>query len=388
MVDKNAKLEEENKKVSSNKPLLESYKHQIGEMEARASSRNQEIETLKFEVEQTRTLLRIAEEERTRNNEALDLFQDRIKELELTSAQPEKSMTSPNANGAVGNLTEFTEAELLGQSPDDDDVDRGLRAELDDAESGRTMTDLKIEIRKLKKELEGAKSNQSNSSDILVLQNLLEDSNRLKARYEGENLAMHRENLILQKNLEDIRSGKALGDGLVDQTFKTSPSDELVGRRQRSPFVSGSMRLLNSSTLCERGTPNWRLTSKLNQMNWSLRNLTVRIHIEGNFILLKLFSLVNLVNKDQVEMLADVRASVEGNNAELRSDMEKLRQQVKDLSDKNKMQLEQINGLLMEKVSMQSEGIGQRERMLERERNFRFVISALIIRRDFSTSCQ
>ncbi len=53
--------------------------------------------------------------------------------------------------------------------------------------------------------------------------------------------------------------------------------------------------------------------------------------------------------------------------------MEKLRQQVKELSDKNKMQLEQINGLLMEKVTLQSEGIGQRERMLEREKNFRLV---------------
>lgn len=34
------------------------------------------------------------------------------------------------------------------------------------------------------------------------------------------------------------------------------------------------------------------------------------------------------------------------------------------------MQLEQVNGLLLEKISMQSEGLGQRERMLEREREF------------------
>jgi len=34
------------------------------------------------------------------------------------------------------------------------------------------------------------------------------------------------------------------------------------------------------------------------------------------------------------------------------------------------MQLEQVNGLLLEKISMQSEGLGQRERMLERERDF------------------
>ena len=34
------------------------------------------------------------------------------------------------------------------------------------------------------------------------------------------------------------------------------------------------------------------------------------------------------------------------------------------------MQLEQVNALLLDKISMQSEGLGQRERMLERERDF------------------
>ena len=72
-----------------------------------------------------------------------------------------------------------------------------------------------------------------------------------------------------------------------------------------------------------------------------------------------------------MDILASLRESVNEDKAELEVDMEKLRSQVKDLSDKNKMQLEQINGLLMEKVGLQSEGIGQREKMLERERNFR-----------------
>lgn len=80
---------------------------------------------------------------------------------------------------------------------------------------------------------------------------------------------------------------------------------------------------------------------------------------------------MNLVNKDQLEILASLRESVNEDKVGLESDLDKLRNQIKELSDKNKMQLEQINGLLMEKVNLQSEGIGQRERMLERERNFR-----------------
>ncbi len=97
-------------------------------------------------------------------------------------------------------------------------------------------------------------------------------------------------------------------------------------------------------------------------MSWLLRNLIVSAHGETGLILLSLSLSVNLVNKDQLDILATLRESVEGDKVELKSGMEKLRQQVKELSDKNKMQLEQINGLLMEKVTLQSEGIGQRER--------------------------
>jgi protein HOOK3 len=79
---------------------------------------------------------------------------------------------------------------------------------------------------------------------------------------------------------------------------------------------------------------------------------------------------VNLVNKDQLEILATLRESVNEDKAGLEVDMARLRTQMTELKDKNKMQLEQVNTLLMEKVSMQNEGIGQRERLLERERHF------------------
>ncbi|KLO12019.1 HOOK-domain-containing protein, partial [Schizopora paradoxa] len=335
LVDKNAALEGEMKKVSSYKPLLESYKHQISEMETRNSSRSKEIDTLKFELDQTRTLLRIADEERAKDSETIDLFQERIRELELTTLRSEKSIASPNTNNPPGDSTEFTEAELTGHSPDD--ADRGLGAELDDAESGRTMTKLKIELRQVKAELASAKSNQNNNSDILVLQSLLDDSNRLKARYEEENLSVHRENLVLQKNLEDIRSGKALGDG----------SEAAIALRQR----------LNETV------------DQLDTLRKEHAELEVNFKSQSNELVIAKSDL-NLVNKDQLDILANLRESVKGDKAELESDIEKLRQQVKELSDKNKMQLEQINGLLMEKVTLQSDGIGQRERMLERERNF------------------
>ena len=86
---------------------------------------------------------------------------------------------------------------------------------------------------------------------------------------------------------------------------------------------------------------------------------------------------VTLVNKDQLDILASLRDSVNEDKIGLEADLEKLRKQNKELSEKNRMQLEQVNGLLLEKVTLQSEGIGHREKMLQRERDFGLVFSSL-----------
>ncbi|KAJ3728885.1 hypothetical protein C8R42DRAFT_279612 [Lentinula raphanica] len=79
---------------------------------------------------------------------------------------------------------------------------------------------------------------------------------------------------------------------------------------------------------------------------------------------------LTLVNKDQLDILASLRDSVNEDKAGLEADVERLQKQNKELAEKNRMQLEQVNALLLEKVNLQSEGIGQRERMLQRERDF------------------
>lgn len=80
-------------------------------------------------------------------------------------------------------------------------------------------------------------------------------------------------------------------------------------------------------------------------------------------------NLVNLVHKDQLEILASLRESVNEDKAGLEVEVQRLRDQIRDLGEKNKMQLEQINALLLEKVNLQSEGLDQRDRMLQRERD-------------------
>jgi len=220
LVDKNASIEEEYRKVAAFKPLMESYKAQIIDLETKNSSKNQEIENLNFEMEQNRTKLKIALAERTKDAETLELYQERVRELELISSTRSAGLGGQFPRHEKRDSSELNDEDNQGtNSPTDiDGADhhaQGLGGELDDAIAGTTMTDLKIQVRRLKRELEAVRKNEADASRLLVLENLLEDANRMKARYESDYLVAHREKLILQRDLEEIRSGKSLGDGWV-----------------------------------------------------------------------------------------------------------------------------------------------------------------------------
>ncbi|KAF8436897.1 HOOK-domain-containing protein [Boletus edulis BED1] len=329
LVDKNASLEEEYRKVAAFKPLMDSYKNQIAELETKVASRTHEIETVKFELEQTRTKLRITTEERAKDSEMLELYQERMRELELTSHRAPSTAKPTDREEPQRDMTTLTEEELMGEES------FALNNELDNALSGTTMTDLKLQIKKLERELSAVKKNEADGSRILVLENLLEDANRTKSRYEADYLTAHREKLVLQRDLEEIRSGKALGDG----------AEAAIALRQR----------LNETV------------DQLDALRKEHADLEVQFDTQKRELTIAKSDL-NLINKDQVDILASLRESVNEDKALLEAETERLKKQIKELNEKNRMQLEQVNALLLEKVNLQSEGIGQREMMLQRER--------------------
>ncbi|KAK7023834.1 HOOK protein-domain-containing protein [Favolaschia claudopus] len=343
LVDKNAALEEEYRKVVAFKPLMESYKGQIAELETKHSTRAQELDSLRFELGETKNKLKIAVAERTRDAETLELYQERVRELELMSHRPVGSTAKPARRASVdGQTDEFTQAEMLGDElaeaeADADHAEQGLGGELDDAVTGTTMTDLKLQVRKLKRELEAVKKNEADASRVLVLENLLEDANRMKGRYENDYLAAHREKLVLQRDLEEIRSGKSMGDG----------AEAAIALRQR----------LNETV------------DQLDELRKKHAELEVEFDTASRELTIAKSDLT-LVNKDQLDILATLRDSVNEDKVGLEADVARLVQQNKELGDKNRMQLEQVNALLLEKVNLQTEGIGHREKMLQRERDF------------------
>ncbi|KAJ3976503.1 HOOK-domain-containing protein [Lentinula raphanica] len=339
LVDVNASIEEEFRKVAAFKPLMESYKNQILDLENKSATRTQELENLKFELEQTQTKLKVVSEERAKDSETIELYQERVKELELAS-----DTRPPKIPRTRQDSVESADASGQPLAPPAEDVDdeedaqaMGLGGELHDAESGTTMTDLKLQIRKLKRELEAVRKNEADASRVLVLENLLEDANRMKSRYETDYLAAHREKLVLQRDLEEIRSGKSMGDG----------AEAAIALRQR----------LNESV------------EQLDAIRKEHAELEVKFEAQSKELTIAKSDLT-LVNKDQLDILASLRDSVNEDKAGLEADVERLQKQNKELAEKNRMQLEQVNALLLEKVNLQSEGIGQRERMLQRERDF------------------
>lgn len=187
LLDKNVALEEEFATASAFKPLIESYKSQLVSLESKTSNLTRENDTLRHEATRSKEKLKLIEIERKKENESLILFEERVKELELANANRRGSKDSEGGSGGE---------------------------DLEDAMTGTTMTDLKLQVRKLKRELDLVKGNSEASSKVVVLENLLEDSNRMKSRYEGDYLREHREKLVLESKLEDIMSGKSkLGEG-------------------------------------------------------------------------------------------------------------------------------------------------------------------------------
>jgi protein HOOK3 len=83
------------------------------------------------------------------------------------------------------------------------------------------------------------------------------------------------------------------------------------------------------------------------------------------------------VGKDQLEMIAALRKTVSVEKDSLGAEVASLKASIADAHEKERLQTSQINKLLMDKIDLQSDGISQREQMLQSERNAACVINAL-----------
>jgi protein HOOK3 len=319
LVDRNTAVEDEYKRVAHFKPLMDSYKGQIAELETKVSMLQRDLNAARYETEQTSVKLRATEEARVKEKEDLDLYQERVQELELRGGLRKRG------SSVTGDA---------GKELSDDEVDERL----EDSLSEMTMAGLKIQVRKLSRELRVAQSNKADAGRLLVVENLLQDANKMKARYERDYLKEYQTTLKLQKRIEAIQDGAS----------KESMDDDL-----RASNVALRMRFNETNDEMER------LQKRLKDIEVEYDEIRAAHAI--------VCSDLTLVDKDKLDMIEEVRSTVNVEKTDLERRLKQAADKVSEHDEQIRMQLSQINTLLLDKVDLQTDGIEQRDGALQRE---------------------
>lgn len=258
LLERNAELEEHYSKVKDQLPLLEQYKESIAAFERKEAQWKKEKDALSYDLEQARDHITAKERSSRSDQETISLLEERVRELESIGRKSLGTEAEIRNESRDRNLN----SEAADESSEGDDDLSGMANELDDALSGRTTTDLKLRIRKLERELSAAQANKADASRIVVLENLLEDSQQAKARYEAEYLSEHRDKLIALKTLEDIRAGVSTSsnDSEVATALRirlNEATEELDGLKKSHIALEEKSKSVEKELIIARSDREW-----------------------------------------------------------------------------------------------------------------------------------
>ncbi|KAI9358583.1 hypothetical protein DFJ73DRAFT_757870 [Zopfochytrium polystomum] len=169
MLERNNQLEEEYRKLSSFKPLMETYKEQIGSMEGKNSALMVENSKLDFELKELKIKLERMDAQRKADADQMQLLEDQVRELELNSS-------TPVSGGSLG--SDLTSS-----------VNTALRAR----------------VAQLERDLERA-SKDDKAERIKSLESALDDATRMKEKFEMDYMQSFQKNLALENEMKQLRS--------------------------------------------------------------------------------------------------------------------------------------------------------------------------------------
>ncbi|KAL2911966.1 hypothetical protein HK105_208576 [Polyrhizophydium stewartii] len=179
--DRNAALEDEFRKASGLKPLVESYKQQIAALEEKSSAAQVENTTLSFQFMETKAKLTRYEAEKSRDQDLIQELQERIRDLEFSA-----------------------------------DYGTKLAAEVSSSEESSAEAEKKsFKIAQLEHELARLRKERTEDSkklgEIVVLENKLEDTARFKEKLEEDYKRLLESKMTLENELRQIRSSDGNG---------------------------------------------------------------------------------------------------------------------------------------------------------------------------------
>ena len=190
LVNLNSNLEATIKGLNVNKSLSDNYKNQLNELDLKFSNQSKEFKEIQYELSQLRASNTALEEERIKSNEHIDLLEEKLREIEVDRG----------VNNQVENLSKQTENNDSDKIANEDDLELAL--------SSTNTTDLKLQIRRLMRELESIKHEKGGDpNQIVVLENLLADTQKVKERYEADWMSELTQKLDLSRKLEELTKG-------------------------------------------------------------------------------------------------------------------------------------------------------------------------------------
>ncbi|KAH7055249.1 hypothetical protein BKA57DRAFT_389473, partial [Linnemannia elongata] len=286
LLDRNKEVEGEYRKVLAFKSLMESYKEQIQTLEDKNSSLAKEKNKIEYEARLQNQQFQQIEADRTRDSEQIQLLEDKIRELEFSGVH----QGTPLSSDLQDMETDDMESSMMNRTAQ--------------------TTELKLTISRLEREIQSLReeTQDEGGSKATVLQHLLDDANKSKAKFEQDYLEEHQAKIILQSELDRIRGGK--------------------GDESEVAFTLRST--LNS---CEKELSETKKT--LAEMETNLEQTKKELVIE---------------------FLA------------LQEEHAKLIEKTQSLEAENKHYLSQLNQVLTEKDGLSKLELEQRDRMLQQER--------------------
>jgi hypothetical protein len=223
-------------------------------------------------------------------------------------------------------LAQRADMDDLDMDDDDDDDDTHLGGSLEESLKESNVTELKLSKRRLERKVRELQQvgggGGEKSQKVMVLQHLLDDSNRLKAQFEKNYLEVSQERDILQSDMARVREG--IPDSILDESTHT-----MALRLHIIDLEKESKQLRDDMDKLERKMSDSRMAFTSNGI-------------------------------DNLEGLDEFKAQYK--NMEQRSLL---------LEDQAKKQLQDINKLLLEKDTLQSQSIDQKDLLLEKERLYR-----------------
>ena len=202
LLEKNLQLEDELRDSVSSKFILENYAAQIARIQEDTIIQRKDKQKLLDELDHTRQ--RLAEAEASSEHARIVQLEERARELETDrDSLLGIYVDGPDTRQKIRNGLKEPE-----HGSSEEDITHGIANDLDDAFNGTTTADLRVQIRRLQRELGSMKAKKESSLQVAEPESLLDNTKNADSSFQ------QRQKLALQARFEATTRDKS---GLVHE---------------------------------------------------------------------------------------------------------------------------------------------------------------------------